>query len=326
VKGKKHKNLAASVRERLTQAAKRDGEDFQYILTRYALERLLYRLSKSEHAANFVLKGALLFQYWTRTAHRSTRDLDLLSNGSPSVSHFEEVFRQVCGEFLIAAMVTRTAPPPEASQWVASREAELYRKLAKHGLVAPRAEAASSALAAFLDRYIEGRTDVKPNTRAHLKRARNNLVDYFGAEKPLSEITPGDTDDFRVRLLQTLADNTVRRICGRAKQFFRAAVRKRLIAESPFADMKGTGVRANKSREHFVTREVAEKVLAACPDPEWKLLFALSRYGGLRCPCEHLALCWSDVDWDLGRITVRSPKTEHTRAKNYYSSVSRTPP
>ncbi len=220
-------------------------------------------------------------------------------------------------EFLITAKITGTAPPPETSQWVASREDELYRKLAKHGLVAPRAEAASSTLAAFLDRYIEGRTDVKPNTRAHLKRARNNLVDYFGAEKSLSEITPGDADDFRVRLGQTLADNTVRRVCGRAKQFFRAAVRKRLIAESPFADMKGTGVRANKSREHFVTREVAEKVLAACPDPEWKLLFALSRYGGLRCPSEHLALCWSDVDWDLGRITVRSPKTEHHEGKEF---------
>ncbi len=98
MKGKKPKNIAASVRERLTQAAKRDGEDFQYVLTRYALERLLYRLSKSEHAKNFILKGALLFQFWSHTAHRSTRDLDLLSNGSPSVTHFEEVFRKICGE------------------------------------------------------------------------------------------------------------------------------------------------------------------------------------------------------------------------------------
>jgi predicted nucleotidyltransferase component of viral defense system len=98
VKGKKPTNIAASVRERLSQAAKRDGEDFQYVLTRYALERLLYRLSKSEHVRNFVLKGALLFQFWTRTAHRSTRDLDLLSKGSPSINHFENAFRQVCQE------------------------------------------------------------------------------------------------------------------------------------------------------------------------------------------------------------------------------------
>jgi Phage integrase family len=66
----------------------------------------------------------------------------------------------------------------------------------------------------------------------------------------------------------------------------------------------------------FVTREDAAKVLAACPDAQWRLLFALSRYGGLRCPSEHLGLKWGDVDWGDGtgkgaRITIRSPKTEH---------------
>ena len=112
-----------------------------------------------------------------------------------------------------------------------------------------------------------------------------------------------------------MADNTVRRVCGRAKQFFRAAERKRLILDSPFADMKGTNVRANKSREYFLTRTDAEKVLAACIDNQWRLLFVLSRYGGLRCPSEHLALRWDDVDWILGRMTIRSPKTEHHEGK-----------
>lgn len=96
--GKKPKNLPASVRERLMNIARTGGEDFQYVLTRYALERLLYRLSKSEHASHFVLKGALLFQFWTRTPHRATRDLDLLALGQPSVAHFEEVFKDVCRE------------------------------------------------------------------------------------------------------------------------------------------------------------------------------------------------------------------------------------
>ena len=52
-------------------------------------------------------------------------------------------------------------------------------------------------------------------------------------------------------------------------------------------------------------------VLAACPDAQWRLIFALSRYGGLRCPSEHLALRWSDVDWQNSRIVVHSSKTEH---------------
>jgi hypothetical protein len=50
---------------------------------------------------------------------------------------------------------------------------------------------------------------------------------------------------------------------------------------------------------------------AGCPDAQWRLLFALSRFGGLRCPSEHLGLRWGDIDWERGRITVHSPKTEH---------------
>jgi hypothetical protein len=65
----------------------------------------------------------------------------------------------------------------------------------------------------------------------------------------------------------------------------------------------------------FVTRQIADKVIDACPDNQWKLLFALCRYGGLRCPSEVLALKWSDIDWERNRIRVPSPKTEHIEGK-----------
>jgi integrase len=52
-------------------------------------------------------------------------------------------------------------------------------------------------------------------------------------------------------------------------------------------------------------------MIDACPDAQWRLIVALSRYGGLRCPSEHLALTRDDIDWERGRMTVRSPKTEH---------------
>jgi integrase len=57
--------------------------------------------------------------------------------------------------------------------------------------------------------------------------------------------------------------------------------------------------------------EETEKVLAVCPDMQWRLLFALSRYAGLRCPSEHRVPKWSDVDWEKNRIGVQSRKTEH---------------
>jgi integrase len=116
-------------------------------------------------------------------------------------------------------------------------------------------------------------------------------------------------------LASPIVQSDVRR--GRARQLFQAAVRHRLITRNPFAELKGVSVLANKSRDYFVTRDVADAVLEACQDNQWKLLFALSRYGGLRCPSEHLGLRWSDIDWERGRIVVRSPKTEHHEGKEH---------
>jgi len=89
------KNPANAVREKLLERARRDGEDFNRLLIRYAIERLLYRLSVSPHAVDFVLKGATLFALWMGKPHRATKDLDLLSRGSPDVDRLVEVFRAI---------------------------------------------------------------------------------------------------------------------------------------------------------------------------------------------------------------------------------------
>ncbi len=127
----------------------------------------------------------------------------------------------------------------------------------------------------------------------------------------MQDIAPGDADRWRIYLIeQKLGDNTVRRRSGIAKQYFKAAIREKLIESNPFEDLVAS-VQGNASRSHFIDRETTEKVLEACPNAEWRLIFALSRYGGLRCPSEHLGLTWDDVDWDQGRLTIHSPKTEH---------------
>jgi hypothetical protein len=89
-------NLAASVRQRLMNAARQRGEDFQLVLTRYLIERLLYRLARSPHAQRFLLKGAMLFTLWTGRTHRPTRDLDLLGRGDASPGALAGVFRDLC--------------------------------------------------------------------------------------------------------------------------------------------------------------------------------------------------------------------------------------
>jgi predicted nucleotidyltransferase component of viral defense system len=92
----KVKNLPASVKARLANLAREQKEEFQELLSRYGRERLLYRLSVSEYQERFILKGALLFAYWTGAPHRPTRDLDLLGYGDPDIALLEKMFRDLC--------------------------------------------------------------------------------------------------------------------------------------------------------------------------------------------------------------------------------------
>lgn len=90
------KDVAASVRQRLLNLAHEKGEDFQLVLSRFAIERLLFRLSRSDHRNEFVVKGATLFALWSKGIHRPTRDLDLLGLGDDDASRVLETFRSIC--------------------------------------------------------------------------------------------------------------------------------------------------------------------------------------------------------------------------------------
>jgi predicted nucleotidyltransferase component of viral defense system len=90
------KNLAASIHARLAQRRAKTGEDFNVLLVRFTLERLLYRLSRSQHREQFILKGAMLFALWEPALHRVTRDLDLLGFGHPTPERLAEIFKELC--------------------------------------------------------------------------------------------------------------------------------------------------------------------------------------------------------------------------------------
>ncbi len=91
------RNLAASIRARLKQRADATKQDFNLTLTHFGLERLLYRLSISPHAANYLLKGALLFSLWYDQPHRPTRDADLLGFGPEKLGSDSNLPCPVCG-------------------------------------------------------------------------------------------------------------------------------------------------------------------------------------------------------------------------------------
>ena len=92
------KNVGESVRARLLQRSRDERTDFQILLTRYALERFLYRLSQSPHQRGFILKGAMLFATWVEAPFRPTRDLDLLGYGENNPEAIHQAFREICGQ------------------------------------------------------------------------------------------------------------------------------------------------------------------------------------------------------------------------------------
>ena len=193
--------------------------------------------------------------------------------------------------------------------WLAGLDDTMHSRLAKLGLVKPR-ERVNATLGKLLTDFFETLA-VKPGTETSYKQTRASLEKHFGACKPLSEITPLDCDRWRQAMRDAgLAEATISKRVKTARQIFRRGIRWKMLTENPFADVKA-GSQTNKARMYFVSRDDAQKVLDACPDVQWKLLFALSRYGGLRCPSEHLRLKWADVDWEKNRILVHSPKTEH---------------
>ena len=89
-------NLESSIQARLLNYSRVNKREYGQVLTMFALERLLYRLSQSKHSENFLLKGALLFDLWFDVPLRPTRDIDLLGFGLAELPHVVGVFEDLC--------------------------------------------------------------------------------------------------------------------------------------------------------------------------------------------------------------------------------------
>lgn len=231
-------------------------------------------------------------------------------------------------EIITAALLDRPVARLTA-EWLADMPPTMEKKLVKVGLIQARAKSDQITLGEFLDAYLTRRSDVKAGTGVFYGHTKRNLIDLFGADRPLTSITPADADDFRRQLMseqesreadgkrhkrKALSAATVARRCSLARTFFKDAVRRKLIGENPFDDVVG-GPSHNPDRQRFIDHETIAKVLDAAPSAEWRLLIAFSRYAGLRVPSEPCSLRWRDIDWEGNRMTIHSPKTEHHSGK-----------
>ena len=218
-------------------------------------------------------------------------------------------------ELLVAAKLAGHAIDDETARWLAGLDETMTDKLAAVGLVPKREPASITTVAGFLTEYVSRRTDVKPATREVWRQTERNLKECYGANRDLRTIDETMAEDFKIFLLKEgLAPTTIAKRLQFARQFFKAAMKRKLIPSNPFAEV-GAKATIDPDRERFITREETDRLLGACPSTDWRVIVALSRIGGLRCPSEVLTLKWVDVDWERGRFRVHSPKTEHHPGK-----------
>uniref|UniRef100_UPI0030DA3899 nucleotidyl transferase AbiEii/AbiGii toxin family protein n=1 Tax=uncultured Pelagibacterium sp. TaxID=1159875 RepID=UPI0030DA3899 len=93
--GRTTTNQAASIKQRLLNLARNEGRVYDVVLVRYALERLLYRLSISAHSDRFILKGGMLLTLWIEGGNRETRDADFLGFGNASTESLKATFAEI---------------------------------------------------------------------------------------------------------------------------------------------------------------------------------------------------------------------------------------
>lgn len=248
------------------------------------------------------------------TDHRHTRRTLRLSRIPRK--ELEKIGRRI--EVLVVAKITGEPLDPETARWLAETGDKLRDRLVKLDLCAPKQRRPQRHLGEFVEEYINAQ-QVKPLTKTMMRQTKTALINYFGANKLLTDISEGAAVEWSWWMKTPAKDGghgvgemTARRNCGRARQFFGHALALGLIDSNPFKNSKlPTQVGASPaSREFFVTREHFEALLAECPDQEWRAILALSRIGGLRIPSELTGLKWSDVNWDRGTLTIHSPKLE----------------
>ncbi len=220
-------------------------------------------------------------------------------------------------EHLANALLTDETPvDPQTAAWVAGIGDDLAAKLAAVGLIPARQ---SAKLGDFLDAYITRRkSDAKPATILCLTTCRKDAVRFFGPDIDVRAVTEQKADELRTHYLTRtpkLASATVARRLKTVRLFFEHAGRMKLIDANPFRDVTVAST-LPEERRHYVSAADTEKLIAAA-NPTWRIIIALSRYAGLRCPSEVLSLKWEHVNFETARMTVPSPKTEHHAGKAY---------
>lgn len=208
----------------------------------------------------------------------------------------------------------------EAAAWLATIDDTLHGRLASLGLTAGRASVIRT-VGELIEHYKAKRfEELKPGTKAVMEQAFRAMREHLGKDTPLASVTPGDAEDYatkeagktfeRSNGVSKYARATVQKRCEIATRLFGHAIKHRMLDRNPFVEAGVSRSPVATEKRFFLPASDARRILAELSGVEWRLLFSLARWAGVRVPSEPRLLRYSDVDWANNRFRIRSPKTE----------------
>jgi integrase len=246
-------------------------------------------------------------------------------NGKRPKIRLGKMPKKVAGTFLshveelISCQLLRHSPSVETSAWLDGLHDTMHDKLSKVGLVVVRTK---RTLGEIWEDFRKQKSGVKDSTLDVYDYAEQRFFAFFDRTTDVRKLTLERLIEWKTFLLtdyrsprtdKPLVEATVAGAITKVKAVFNWAKKLEMVSSSPL-DGLGRGSFVNEDKDYEVTMDMCCRLLLACPCQEWRTIIALARIGGLR-QCEILRLRWADVDWEKGRFTVRSPKTERYKGK-----------
>ena len=201
--------------------------------------------------------------------------------------------------------------------WIESASDEIRLKLGKAGLIdVPPSHTLKDVWDSFLEQKAKELKagKIKESTFDLYDCIRRRFFRAFDPNELLGDLIQERLQTWKDHLLDEVGTATVACYIKEVKTCFTWAVSQGWIAKSPL-DGIAPGSFRNKKNDHYVPMADYRRTLNAAPCKDWRCILALTRIGGLRCPTEVLNLRWEDVNWELERFYVHSPKTERHEGK-----------
>jgi integrase len=237
---------------------------------------------------------------------RTTLRLGLLSEAAAA-----EISRQV--DHLIECRQHGIDIREETKAWLLVADEKLVTKLAGYGLCN---ETNNPTIVAYVAKFLDRKALTAADGTIVNYRQVEKLIQEFFPLKRMSEVTTADAKAFWTFLMKDkdCAENTARRRFGRAREIFNDALEQDVVLKNVFK-LKSIPVSVGVGDKTYVPASTIQAVIKHLPADkvEWKLLFAMARFLGVRMPSEIRNMTWEDVNQANGTILIRAQKTKSQR-------------